>query len=137
MNYLNPHTHDLSGDQPKGLWIARPECVLVHDPHFANKEITDLGWRDRGPGYDHEHFDRIRIEPAEDTDDQPFGGEPERTLPAQKIDLATLPQYKANIVISNAQTGALELQLEIKGNAYVLASVISWAADAFKEDQER
>lgn len=36
------------------IWIGRPECVLVHDPRDVGRT-----WRDRGPGYDHEHFEFV------------------------------------------------------------------------------
>ena len=37
------------------IWIARPDCVLVHDPYAVN-----VDWRDRGYGYDHEHFEEVQ-----------------------------------------------------------------------------
>lgn len=39
-----------------GIWVAHPECVTVHDPYLAY-EPKPNGWRDRGPGYDHEHYE--------------------------------------------------------------------------------
>lgn len=41
-----------------GVWIARPECTVVH--HYQDAGLSIFGgWRDRGPGYDHEHYEAI------------------------------------------------------------------------------
>ena len=122
MNYLNPHTHDLSGDQPKGLWIARPECIVTHDPDFKNKEITDLGWRDRGPGYDHEHFDRIRIEPA-----SPEIGE-----------FPEFDAYEAEIVITwKVQGRPVVFRTKLEGTHDYIANMIERTGDSFRDHIER
>lgn len=68
MNYLNPHTHDLSGD---------PEP-----------------------------------EPIE------------------------LPTYTAGLSIRDRK-GKQVLEVTVTGSAHVVAAMITWAGDAFKEDQER
>jgi len=126
MNYLNPHTHDLSGSKPKGFWIARPECIETHDL-FAKGLEARGGFRDRGEGYDHEHWETTYVdrEPTPPAAFEPTTPEP-----------ITLPEYTAGLSIRDRE-GKQVLELTITGSAHVVAAILTWSGDAFKEDQER
>lgn len=151
MNYLNPHTHDLNSDNPKGYWIARPDCLMAHDPYANGLESPGVGFRDRGEGYDHEHYEPIPRTmsgpaqrkpdgtPISDAATHSFGpasirdedDEPAYTPPAD-----VMPRYGVTITFTDAEENTI-LHAKAFGYAECIADTADALSMAFRSHTER
>jgi len=107
-----------------GAWVAAPDCEFMHKPRHQNVEAP-IGYRNRGEGYDHEHW--VPIVPED-----PFAD----STPEAPAEPDVLTQYHAMIHVQD-HMGKQVLDLKIVGSAHVVSAIMQWSADAFKEDVER
>jgi len=131
-------------------WVLAEECIEVHDPRLYARE-TDGGWMD-DPRSMHHHWMILRrrnphCSKCGGRGGGPFGHEASEctwTHPAEKIEVVPseeleikFPIFVANLVIVDAGSEEVLLDLKMSGRHRVVLDLLTLAADTVKEDIER
>lgn len=134
MNYLNPHTHDLSGDAPEpipfGKWIGHADCTVTHDPKREGWEVTGLGWRDAPDGF-HEHYDQV---PATRSDGARVLEQPTADIPPTYTEI--IPKFNLDITISDGE-GLTVMYVKSYGVGEMISRLVEHVGDSFRDFTER
>lgn len=127
-----------------GRWLSRSDCSAQHAPTLENV-ASPGGYRDRGDGYDHEHFVPYRQDPPLVAIPNPVAQVPSDSLGITDLSeppggrssaMPVVPRLHAKVIITN-DNGDQLLHFNVSGIPSAVQQVIESAADAVRDYIER